>query len=256
MSDRCRRQFAMNLPNPISAPLETDRSHRSARMDRTEATVSRRRNYGALLIALLSVGIGYGVGAARHGAVARNAHAGFGSSQTFSETGYARQMLEESSREFLVDWSVRYLRPTEDTEHSIASEKAIKADLLIEELRTGLCEFRGTRQEFILLRFLFHALEQHVDRDAWLDEYLSLLYEDPGNELVVSLSERALNIALAVNRESDLREGMDHWSAIPIGYTGKAANQPPTLPLPDDDGTEASASIPMDANMAHHRRKL
>lgn len=177
---------------------------------------------------LACVLIGFAVGVDRRG----TAIAGSGAAQTFSEIECARQTIEAAKHTFLSDWCFRYfqLKRRETTSPDTGPDQTIR--MLIRELQAGLADFEGPEHDFGLRQFLFSALDQNGLHDAWVKVYLKLLYEDPGNDTVRVLRDRALELSRATGRESEVKAGFRHWDAIPDGFAKKPMTQPADEVIP------------------------
>ncbi|MCL4177852.1 MAG: hypothetical protein KJ072_08915 [Verrucomicrobia bacterium] len=116
---------------------------------------------------------------------------------------YAQQAQQIMAQDFL-----RRRTPTWEP-HASSVGTAIR---LLEE---AMAEFRGTRQELTLLAPLLYALKHQRLYDRWLDCYLDVLYRHPTADRVLELTDDALRIGNAVDREAEVTAAMQWMLRIP-----------------------------------------
>jgi hypothetical protein len=117
---------------------------------------------------------------------------------------YAQQAQQMMAQDFLRRRAVAW-EPQQDN----AVRTAIS---LLEEAQA---EFRGMRQELTLLGPLLYALKHERLYDRWLDCYLDVLYRHPTADRVLELTDDALRIGNAVDREAEVTAAMQWMLRIP-----------------------------------------
>jgi hypothetical protein len=127
---------------------------------------------------------------------------------------YAQQAQQMMIQDFLRRKAVAW-EPQQN--HSVG-----KAILLLEE---ALAEFRGTRQELTLLPPLLYALKHERLYDRWLDCYLDVLYRHPTADRVLELTDDAIRIGNAVDREGEVAAAMQWMLRIPMNGQPKTRTE-------------------------------
>lgn len=133
------------------------------------------------------------------------------SSEAFSEVERVHAMLdalamryvEQAQRLMVQDYLSRTGRDPVARRQS--NHRMFSAVGLLEE---GIAEFRGTKQELLLVPTFLYALKREGLYDRWLDTYLDTLYRHPTAVKVANSATEAMRIARVIGREQELAFGI------------------------------------------------
>jgi hypothetical protein len=92
---------------------------------------------------------------------------------------------------------------------------------LIQDFHSAIREFHGTSQELLLVQDLLWLHKREGDPSAWVRLYLDALYRHPTHQIIGRLSEEALAISKAVQREQDVLDALNHLERIPLDFESK-----------------------------------
>lgn len=169
----------------------------------------------AAVLALLTGAAGFQLGTVRQHAAPARLFLGAESltaPRSFSEVENARTVLEGLARQFLYDWGREWVSFLQEGPSSSDPER--REDLM-NGLRSGMDEFEGTGQEFLLAERYLMVCAQQKKFNWWLDAYLKVLYQHPSHRLVSAFALAAVPFAREAGREADLEQALAHLQSIP-----------------------------------------
>lgn len=215
------------------------------------------RNIATLiLLSLVMGGLGFGLSAMREPPPStRPAQPDtfvdtFPSAVSFSEIENSKSFLgAECSRllnEYRAKWSPALSRSR--VSGPFASVEARRTKYLADwtrELERKIEEFKGTEQEYVFVEEQLMVLRWRYQHGPWLDTYLRVLYQRPGQWLVGRWANEAINISRAAGRERDVLEGFRHLTGIPLNFDVKQLVESHLAKIEADRG-ELLAQVPVD----------
>ena len=173
--------------------------------------VSRRLTPGVGLALLLAGVLGYAAGVRQAGgwlASAGSRSPGveyFLAPRTFSEIENTRALLDAQCRAFILSIRTRYI-----AQHPEDSAQAVR------ELEATIAQLQRGPEMLPLQEELLWFLKKNGQSERWLQLYLEVLYEDPTDSLVGRFAEDARKFARGTTHESELLQGFQNLSAMPI----------------------------------------
>lgn len=139
--------------------------------------------------------------------------------------GLCLQTIAEIRRSYLLSQSEQVLAP--DAVSLVPSQDSGVSNAL-NHLKRRLEEFQGTEHVSIFQGEILRLLRKAGRHQEWLNLYLELVYQQPGDLLIIMESARAADAAKSVGREAELHEALDHWNQIPRKYRlDTAGSEPP-----------------------------
>lgn len=102
----------------------------------------------------------------------------------------------------------------------------------VDRVRRRLEEFQGTEHTTLFQGELLRLLRKEGRHAEWLDLYLQLIYQQPGDPLIIMEAPRAADAAKATGREAEWHDALDHWNQIPTRYRASLAGSEPRIPEP------------------------
>lgn len=139
----------------------------------------------------------------------------FTSTATFSEVESARATLTAEVSRQLARLREKYNAAIQQTETFSEARRRLQQEWA-GILRTKIHEFKGTAQEFQVLQEFFLIARMGNLQTEWLDEYLRVIYEAPGQGIIGQSINDALTIALELGREGELGRALRHLLQVPL----------------------------------------
>jgi hypothetical protein len=185
---------------------------------------------GAVLLVLLASGFGYYLRAfGEHAASTLStqeipAVGYFVSTQSFSEVGEAKALLEASAQQFIQELRERPgsgVLPLKAAFTSRADGVNLPYTRAVRDLESRIEEFRGTAQELLLSQEMLWLLWRESQYDRFIEVYLTNLYQHPTDRLVGRFAAKALRSCQIAGRENELLQAFHHVSSIPLDFEVK-----------------------------------
>ncbi len=150
------------------------------------------------------------------------------SPQSFSEVENAKALLTALSEQFVAGiYTERVANHAKAVVISGTGKPVVEPHLLevIKKLEQGIVEFKGTEQELVLVEPLLAALKKANLYEQWTEVYLNALYQHPTHVMIGRLATEAIILSKAAGRQSDILNGFEHVSRIPLDFSAKAQVQ-------------------------------